>query len=187
MDFKQVTNMELTNFQRALVLIHKLEDQFGSIINVPESHPEMQKIRRLLPPIRCTSTDTHYEYARWLNREGYSVAYIAKETHKSTSAITMYFSNHSIKSKKVFKYQVKSSFSTAVYYGTSLRHLASLLLHATFTSNLKAKRRLNKQGFSIETGSYVWGKIPDGAYYTLNYLDHFAVKHGLDSYIYPDA
>ena len=177
----------LTNYQRALVKIHKLEDKFGSIVNVPDSNPDMQEIRRLLPPIRCTSTDPHYEYARCLNREGYSVAYIAKATHKSTSAITMYFSNHSIKSKKIFKYQVKSSSSTAVYYGTSLRHLASILLHATFTSNLKAKRRLNKEGFSIKKSSYVWCKIPDGAYYTLSYLDHFAVKHGLDSYIYPDT
>lgn len=181
--------MELTktDYQRALSIIHKLEDQFGSIINVPDSDPEIQEIHRLLSPIRCTSTDTYYERVRWLNRQGYSTAYIAKATHRSIPTIRMYFSNYGIKSKKIFKYQVKSNSSTAVYYGTSIRYLASLLLHATFTSNLKAKRRLNKQGFSIQTGSYVWCKIPDGAYYTLNYLDHFAVKNGLDSYIYPDA
>lgn len=43
----RVTNMELTNYQRALVIIHKLEDRFGSISKVPESNPKMQEIHRL--------------------------------------------------------------------------------------------------------------------------------------------
>ena len=180
-----VVNMELTNYQRALVKIHKLEDKFGSIINVPDSNPDMQEIHRLLPPIRCTSTDNYHELARWLNREGYPVAYIARVTHHSISSIGMYFSNYGIKSKKVFKYRVKSNSSTTNYYGTSLRYLAGLLLHTTFNSNITAKRQLTMHGFSIIRGSYIWCKIPDGAYYTLSYLDRFAVKKGLDSYIYP--
>ena len=182
----RVTNMKLTNYQRALVIIHKLENQFGSITKVPESDPEMQEIHRLLPMER-QSEDIHYERACWLNRQGYSITYIAQVTHHSPAAINKYFSTYNIKSKQAFKYRVKSNFSAAVYYGTSLIHLASLLLHKTIKDTVTAKRQLNMHGFSIRTSFYVWFKIPDSAYYTLNYLDHFAVKNGLDSYIYPDA
>ena len=180
--------MELTNYQRALAIIHKLEDQFGSITKVPDSDPELQEIHRLLPmPIGRQSEDIHYERACWLNRKGYSITYIAQVTHHSQAAISKYFSTYNIKSKQAFKYRIKSSSSTAVYYGTSLIHLASLLLHRTFDNTVIAQKQLVVHGFSIRTGFYVWFRIPDGAYYTLNYLDHFAVKNGLDSYIYPDA
>ena len=166
----RVTNMKLTNYQRALVIIHKLENQFGSITKVPESDPEMQEIHRLLP----------------MGRQ-YSITYIAQVTHHSPAAINKYFSTYNIKSKQAFKYRVKSNSSTGVYYGTSLIHLASLLLHRTFRNTDKAQKQLIVHGFSIRTSFYVWFKIPDGAYYTLNYLNHFVVKNGLDSYIYPDA
>ena len=87
--------MKLTNYQRALVIIHKLEDQFGSITKVPESDPEMQEIHRLLP-IGRQSEDIHYERACWLNREGYSITYIAQVTHHSQAAISKYFSTYNI-------------------------------------------------------------------------------------------
>lgn len=182
----RVTNMKLTNYQRALVIIHKLENQFGSITKVPESDPEMQEIHRLLP-IGCQSEDIPYERACWLNRQGYSITYIAQVTHHSKAAISKYLSTYNIKSKQAFKYRIKSSSSTAVYYGTSLIHLASLLLHRSVYNNATAKKYLLRQGFTISEHFYPWFKIPDGAYYTLNYLDHFAVKNGLDSYIYPNA
>lgn len=182
----RVTNMELTNYQRALVIIHKLENQFGSISKVPESNPEMQEIHRLLPMGR-QSENIHYERECWLNRQGYSIVYIAQVTHHSQATISKYFSTYNIKSKQAFKYRVKSNSSKAIYYGTSLIHLASLLLHRTFGNTAKAQKQLIVHGFSIRTSFYVWFKIPDGAYYTLNYLDHFAVKNGLDSYIYPNA
>lgn len=182
----RVTNMKLTNYQRALVIIHKLENQFGSITKVPESNPEMQEIHRLLP-IGRQSEDIHYERACRLNRQGYSITYIAQVTHHNQAAICKYFSTYNIKSKQAFKYRIKSSSSAGVYYGTSLIHLASLLLHRTFGNTVIAQKQLIVHGFSIRTNFYVWFRIPDGAYYTLNYLDHFAVKNGLDSYIYPDA
>lgn len=179
--------MELTNYQRALAIIHKLEYQFGSITKVPDSDPDLQEIHRLLPPICHPFTDDHYGRIRWLNQQGYSIAYIAQVTHHSRFVISEYFYNHNIKSKKVFKYRVKSNSSTVNYYGTSLIHLASLLLHKTFNRTVTAKKQLNMHDFSVKMGCYVWYRIPDGAYYTLSYLDHFAVKDGLDSYVYPDA
>lgn len=178
--------MALTNYQRALVIIHKLEKRFGSITKVPDYDPEMQEIHRLLPMDR-PSKDVNYRRTRWLNRQGYSITYIAQVTHNSQAVISKYFSTYNIKSKQAFKYRVKSNSSKAIYYGTSLIHLASLLLHRTFGNTAKAQKQLIVHGFSIRTSFYVWFKIPDGAYYTLNYLDHFAVKNGLDSYIYPNA
>lgn len=131
--------MKLTNYQRALVIIHKLEGQFGSISKVPESNPEMQEIHRLLP-IGRQSEDIHYDRACWLNRQGYSITYIAQVTHHSQAAIGKYFSTYNIKSKQAFKYRIKSSSSAGVYYGTSLIHLASLLLHRTFGNTVIAQK-----------------------------------------------
>lgn len=178
--------MEMTNYQSALFLIHELEKRFGSVTKVPESDPEMQEIHRLLPLDRKFK-NINYKRVRWLNRQGYPITYIAQVTHHSKAAISKYFSTYNIKPKRTFKYQVKSNSSTVAYYGTSLIHLASLLLHKTINDTVTAKRQLNMHGFSIRTSFYVWYQIPDGAYYTLNYLDHFAVKNGLDSYIYPHA
>lgn len=177
--------MELTNYQRALLIIHELEKCFGSITKVPDSNPEMQEIHRLLP------LDRPFKYANYdrvslLNRQGYSIAHIAQVTHHSKAAISKHFSTYNIKSKRVFKYRVKSNSSTVAYYSTSLIHLASLLLHKTINDTVTAKRQLNMRGFSIRENFYVWFKIPDGAYYALNYLDHFAIKNGLDSYIYEE-
>ncbi|WP_259684325.1 hypothetical protein [Lactobacillus helveticus] len=177
--------MKLTNYQQALFLIHELEKRFGSVTKVPESNHRMQEIHRLLPLDR-PSKDINYRRVRFLNRQGHSVAYIAQVTHHSKSAISRYFSTYNIESKQTFKYRVKSNSSTVTYYGTSLIHLASLLLHKTINDTVRAKRQLNMHGFSVRTSFYVWYQIPDGAYYTLNYLDQFAVKNGLDSYIYKE-
>ena len=174
----------LTNYEQALILIEKLEKRFGSITKVPDSNPKMQEIHRLLPLDRPY---VNYERVNWLNRKGYSIVYIAQVTHHSKATISKYFSTYNIKSKQAFKYRVKSNSSTAVYYGTSLIHLTNLLLHRTFSNTATAERQLNMRGFSVKKSFYVWYQIPDGAYYTLNYLDHFAVKKGLDSYIYEEG
>ena len=178
--------MEMTNYQKALLIVHDLEDQFGSISKVPESNPKMQEIHKLLP-IGRQSEDTNYDRACWLNRQGYSNVYIAQVTHHSKAAISKYFATYHIKPKQIFKYLVKSANSTAVYYGTSLTHLASLLLHKTVKDTVTARKQLNMHGFSIKASTYIWHKIPDGAYYTLNYLDKFVIKNGINSYIYPNA
>ena len=175
-----------TNYQRALLIIHELEKRFGSITKVPDSNYKMREIHRLLPMDRPSIND-NYEHVRLLNRKGYSITYIARATHHTKATISEYFSTYNLKSKQAFKYRVKSNSSTVAYYGTSLKHLASLLLHKTFSNTVTANRQLNMHGFSVRTHHFVWYQIPDGAYYTLNYLDHFAVKNGLDSYIYPDA
>lgn len=177
--------MELTNYQRALLIIHELEKRFGSIIKVPDDNPEMQEIHMLLPLDR-PSKDVNYERVRWLNRQGYSITHIAQVTHHSQSTISRYLSTYNLKPKQAFKYRVKSNSSKIAYYSTSLIHLASLLLHKRFNDNATAERQLNMHGFSIRTSFYVWYQIPDGAYYTLKYLDHLAVKNGLDSYIYEE-
>lgn len=177
--------MELTNYQRALLIIHELEKRFGSITKVPDSNPEMQEIHRLLPLDRPFKY-ANYERVSLLNRQGYSITYIAQATHHSEATISKYFSTYNIKSKQAFKYRVKSNSSTVVYYSTSLIHLASLLLNKNFYHAVTAKKQLNMHGFSVRRNFYVWFKIPDGAYYTLNYLNHFAIKNGLDSYIYEE-
>lgn len=177
--------MESTNYQRALLIIHELEKRFGSITKVPDYDPKMQEIHRLLPLDRPYK-DVNYERVSWLNRQGHSIAYIAQVTHHSKAAISKYFSTYSVKSKREFKYRVKSNSSTATYYSTSLIHLARLLLHKTFSDTATAERQLNMHGFIVKKSFYVWFKIPDGAYYALNYLDHFAIKNGLDSYIYEE-
>ena len=175
-----------TNYQRALLIIHELEKRFGSITKVPDSNYKMQEIHRLLPLDRPTK-DVNYRRVRLLNRKGYSIAYIARVTHHSETTISKHFSIYNLKPKQAFKYRVKSNSSTVAYYDTSLIHLASLLLHKNIYDAMVAKRQLNMHGFSVRTYNFIWYRIPDGAYYTLNYLDHFAVKNGLDSYIYPDA
>ena len=178
-----VIKMESTNYEKALVRVHHLEDEYGSVLYVPDSDTELQEIHRLLPFDR-PSKGINYKHTLWLNRQGYPIAYIAQVTHHSNATIISYFRHHHIKQKQTFKYQVKSNSSTVTYYGTSLIHLASLLLHKTIWDTVTAKRQLTMHGFSIKTRFYIWYKIPDGAYYTLYYLDHFAVKNGLDSYIY---
>ena len=178
--------MGSSNYQQALLLIHDLEAEYGSVLYVPDSDSELQEIHRLLPLSR-QSKGINYERIRWLNRQGYSIAYIAQVTHHSKATIISCLRYHHIKQKQTFKYRVKSNSSTIFYYSTSLIHLASLLLHKTIRDTVTAKRQLNMHGFSIKASFYVWYKIPDGAYYTLYYLDHFAVKNGLDSYVYPNT
>ena len=171
----------LANYEQALLLIEKLEKQYGSIIKVPDSNPELQKIHRLLPLDRPYK-NINYQRVRWLNRQGYSIAHIAQVTHHSKAAVNKYFLTYNIKPKRAFKYRVKFNSATVAYYGTSLIHLASLLLHKKFHDAVTAKRQLNAHGFHIRTNSYIWCQIPDGAYYSLSHSNHFAVKSGLDSY-----
>ena len=175
-----------TNYQRALLIIHELEKRFGSITKVPDSNYKMQEIHRLLPMDRPTK-HVNYRRIRLLYRQGYSIAHIAQVTHHSEATISKHFSIYNLKPKQAFEYRVKFNSSAVAYYDTSLIHLASLLLHKTFNNTAAAKRQLNMHGFSVRVHHFIWYQIPDGAYYTLNYLDHFAVKNGLDSYIYPDA
>ena len=174
-----------TNYEQALLLIEKLEKRYGSIINVPDSNPELQEIHRLLPLDRPYK-DINYQRVHWLYRQGYSIAHIAQVTHHSKAAINKYFLTYNIKPKRAFKYRVKFNSATVAYYGTSLIYLANLLLHKNIYDAVTAKKRLNAHGFYIRKSSYIWCQIPDGAYYSLSHSNNFAVKSGLDSYN-PDA
>ncbi|MBU5980054.1 hypothetical protein EFP68_01375 [Lactobacillus helveticus] len=177
--------MELTNYQRALLIIHELEKRFGSITKVPDSNHKMREIHRLLPMDR-PSKDVNYERVRLLNRKGYSIAHIAQVTHHNKAAISKYLSTYNLKPKRAFKYRVKSNSSKIAYYSTSLINLASLLLHKDINDNATAESELNMHGFSVKTSFYIWYQIPDGDYYCLPYLKKLAIKQGIDSYIYPD-
>lgn len=182
----RVTNMELTNYQRALVIIHKLENQFGSISKVPESDPEMQEIHRLLPMGR-QSVETDFELAERLSHLGYSNSYIARNIHCNLSTLLDYFKKHLIKHKQTFHYKVVAPNQSTVYYVDSLLHFYKVVFYKTAGSSKDVELQLHRQGYATKCSNFVWSKVPNGAFYLTRGTNYLHTKDGIDSYIYPDA
>lgn len=174
--------MELTNYQRALVIIHKLENQFGSISKIPESNPEMQEIHRLLP-IGHQSEDKKYARTEELNYLGYSNAHIAQVTHHSKSTITSYFKEHGIKPKQIFYYKVVAPDHATTYYADTLIHLYKIIFKKRIANNTYAKIHLLKQGYAVRTSEFIWMNVMDNSYYCVKNSSNLYIKNGLDSYM----
>lgn len=178
----RVTNMELTNYQRALVIIHKLEDRFGSISKVPESNPKMQEIHRLLPMGR-QSEDKNYARTEELNYLGYSNAHIAQVTHHGQATINYYFEKHSIKPKQIFYYKVVAPDHSTTYYADTLIHLYKIIFKKKIANNNYAKIHFLKQGYAVRTGKIIWMNVMDNSYYCVKNSSNLYIKNGLDSYM----
>lgn len=176
----------LTNYQQALLLIHDLEEEFGSISKVPESDPKMKQVHQLLP-IGRQSEDKKYARTEELNYLGYSNAYIAQVTHHSKTMITSYFKKHGIKPKQIFYYKVVAPDHSTTYYADTLIHLYKIIFNKKITNNTYAKIHLLKQGYTVRTGKFIWMNVLDNSYYCVKNSSNLYIKSGLDSYMNSQA
>ncbi|MDH5099768.1 hypothetical protein OQI87_01080 [Lactobacillus kefiranofaciens] len=177
----------LTNYEQAIVKIHHLEDEYGSITYVPDDNPELKQVQKLL---NANEKNDELNYARIesLNRLGYPVNYIAQIINHNKNTINNYLKQKNIKNKRYFRYRVTMPDLSHNIYTTSLIHLADIISHMTSINGKKyATNKLKAQGYIIRTHKFLWYQIPDGDYYCLPYFNNVIPKTGLDSYVYPTA
>lgn len=177
----------LTNYEQALVKIHNLEDEYGSIVYVPYDNPKMKQIHNLLnvKEKNCTVNNARVDS---LIRLGYPVSQVAQIIHLTKKTVYNYLEDNHISVKCSFKYRVTMPNLSHNIYTTSLIHLANIIYHTTSINGTKySANKLKARGYIIRTHKFLWYQIPDGDYYCLPYFDNIIPKNGMDSYIYPYA
>jgi hypothetical protein len=176
-----VIKMGSSNYQQALLLIHDLEDEYGSVLYVSNDNLELRQVHKLLNVKEKLNHKRVYN----LNKQGYSVSQIAQIVGNTSRTVYNYLKNNHIRPKCSFKYQVTVPDLSHNIYTTSLINLANIICHTQSINLAKcAVKQLKARGCLIKKIKSIWCEIPNGDYYCLPYFDKIITKNGLDSYIY---
>ena len=79
-----------TNYEQALVRIHLLEDEYGSVLYVPDDNLEFKQVQKLLN----VEEKLNYKRIDNLNRQGYSVSQIAQIVNRTRRTIYSYLKHN---------------------------------------------------------------------------------------------
>ena len=176
-----VIKMGSSNYKKALVKIHHLEDEYGSVLYVSNDNLELRQVHKLLN----VEEKLNYKRIDNLNKQGYSVSQIAKIINRTRSTIYSYLKRNSMRPKCSFKYQVTVPDLSHNIYTTSLINLANIICRTQSINATKcAVKQLEARGYLIKKSNSIWCEIPNGDYYCLPYFDNLITKNGLDSYVY---
>ena len=173
--------MGSTNYKKALVKIHHLEDEYGSVLYVSNDNLELRQVHKLLNVKEKLNHKRVYN----LNKQGYSVSQIAQIVGSTQKTVYNYLEHNSMRPKCSFKYQVTVPDLSHNIYTTSLINLVNIICHTQSINSTKcAVKQLKARGCLIKKSKSIWCEIPNGDYYCLPYFDKIITKNGLDSYIY---
>ena len=169
------------NYEQALVRIHRLEDEYGSILYVPDNNLEFKQVQNLLN----VKEKLNHKRVDNLTRFGYSVSQIAQIVNRTNRTVYTYLKHNNMRPKCSFKYRVTMPDLSHNIYTTSLINLANILCHTQSINLTKcAVKQLKARGYLIKKIKSIWCEIPNGDYYCLPYFGSIVTKNGLDSYIY---
>lgn len=169
------------NYEQALVRIHRLEDEYGSVLYVPDNNLDFKQVQKLL---NVTETLNHKRIDN-LNRFGYSVSQMAQIVNRTSRTVYTYLKHNNMRPKCSFKYRVTMPGLSHNIYTTSLINLANIICHTQSINLTKcAVKQLKARGYLVKKIKSIWCEIPNGDYYCLPYFDSIIAKNGLDSYIY---
>ena len=172
-----------TNYKQALVRIHNLEDEYGSVLYVSNDNLELRQVHKLLNVKEKLNHKRVYN----LNKQGYSVSQIAQIVGNTSRTVYNYLENNHIRLKCSFKYRVTMPDLSHNIYTTSLINLAKIICRAQSINVTKcAVKQLEARGYLIKKSNSIWCEIPNGDYYCLPYFDNIVTKNGMDSYVYPN-
>lgn len=176
--------MAITKFQEALLVINNLEENYGSIVNAPESDPDFKKLRIIYPAVNRRDGRTVSQKINSLVNRGYQISYIASQLSLSKSYIYDYVNKNHMQFKQTFNWIIKSE-TGQVYYTTSLNHFLKICFCVqSHYSTSNARNYLLKRGFKVKKGSYVWCQIKTGSYFLLTNMDFPVLKKNKDSYVF---
>lgn len=88
------------NYEQALVRIHRLEDEYGSVLYVPDNNLDFKQVQKLL---NVTEKLNHKRIDN-LNRFGYSVSQIAQIVNRTNRTVYTYLKHNNMRPKCSFKY-----------------------------------------------------------------------------------
>ena len=178
--------MEMTNYQKALLLIQDLEDQYGSVTKAPKSNTKLKQIHELLPmPHQKPKIDV--DQIIRLNYLGHSNAYIARAAGQKKATVGTLLRRNHLRKKSIFHYRIVAPDQSTTYYADSLKHFYKIFKGIYVRDNWAVEGRLRGQGYSVKYGNYIWSNIADNCYYLARGSQKLQVKNGLDSYIYPNV
>ena len=175
----------MTKYQKALILLKKIESKYGSIVNCPEDDPDYLAIRKIYPPTghakrAVTAEDQIYRLAH----EGYSISEIVNLVSGNDGDIYNFIKQQRIGIKTVFKFRIVAP-TGEIYYVRSLGQFVKSVFKYPPSQSNKSKW-LKARGYSISQGDYHWKFIRNGSYYLPPYMDKPAIKQGINSYVYEE-
>lgn len=179
---------ESTDFNKALVLIHKLEDQYGSLAQAPDSDPKFKEVHKLvhaedktadrLPRNSIDGIVSHIQ-------DGYPRGYIESLYRLSDNEFYNILGEYHLQQKPSFKYVIYKPDGLAIYCPN--QKLAAAVFGLKSSHPLPYLDKCCKRhNCRIKQFYAIWKSIPDGSGYILK--DHIIhIKHGIDSFFQINA
>ena len=176
--------LAMTKYQKALILLKKIESKYGSIVNCPEDDPDYLAIRRIYPPTGhgakvVTAEDQIYRLAH----EGYSISEIVNLVSGNDGDIYNFIKQQRIGIKTAFKFRIVAP-TGEIYYVKSLEHFIKVMFH--YHPSVSCLTFLKARRYRVKAGIYRWKFIGNGSYYLPPYLDKPVKREGIDYYIYEE-
>ncbi|NRO27720.1 hypothetical protein [Lactobacillus helveticus] len=174
--------LDMTKYQKALMLLNKIESKYGSIVDCPEDDPDYVAIRKIYPStghgVRVVTTeDQIYRLAH----EGYSISEIANLVSGNDGDIYDFIKQCRIGIKTVFKFRIVAP-TGEVYYVRSLGQFIKVMFN--YHPSVSVLTFLKAHRYRVREGIYRWKFINNGSYYLPPYLDKPVKREGIDSYVY---
>lgn len=177
--------MNMTKYQKALLYVHKVESQYGSIIQAPESDPNLIKVRELLAidrdNVRVFEPDeTDLEIKKMLEY-GYPAHVIYEKLRVRQPIVQRVKEYYGLAYKPLFKYKLTKD-GQPDFYTTYVKGMTRI---AKISNGLNSKAIFDlipKLGYEISEVSFYWGDLPDDCTYAVRNSIVF-VKHSIDSWL----
>lgn len=172
-----------TDFDKALVLIHELEDQYGSLLQAPENNSNFVKIHKLVradDPAANRMTHSSIEAIIRLTKEGYPKSYVESAYRLSENDYYRLLSKYYLKPKPQFKYILYTPDGQEIY-SPSLSGLTVPLKMNVHSNRSAVKNKAKQLNCYIKKSYKIWKNVPDGVKYVLPNKQLY-IKRGIDSF-----
>lgn len=177
--------MVMTKYQESLLLLNKIEEKYGSIVNCPENDPNLIKVRKLLAIDQRAvkifePDDTDLEIKRMLEY-GYPAHVIYEKLHVRQPVVQRVKEFYGLTYKSLFKYKLTKD-GQPDFYTTYVKGMTRIAKISNSFNSRTIFDLIPKLGYEISEVSFYWGDLPDDCTYAIRRSIVY-VKHGIDSWL----
>lgn len=174
--------MATSKTYKILELVRKIEEEYGSMCNVPDSDPTYKELRGVVD--RLPVSKGKLDYIKHLLSYGFSVSEISSKAAVSQQLVWSICDNYGLEPKRSFHYILCSPNNKVIYVESLLPFVRKFFDAGTFSATSQAGNFLRSRGWDVLNRKTRWSKLPTNVYYHVSYLDKVARKKGRKSYIY---
>lgn len=174
-------------FLQKLDHIIKAEKQSGSLVNISINNEALKEIQHENNPFneekdRVQRVDpVKTKMILDLITQGYSMTETQRLAHASATTIKHVMSDSAVKTRPIFKYQLKGTKENKLdFYTKNLRQIVNYT--GIDFKKLKNENFLAERGYRLLHINKRWNQLPNGSIYSATDVDSIYLKKGINSF-----